>query len=661
MPPDPKTIVQVLILTVGIHLFLFFLTTARSSRMIRGAAIAYFLLYVILLSVAQSADLVELEIIVQSVTGFAVVILAVVFQPELRRGIVSIGDNPLLRRFLGRQSNDAVDEVVEACISMAKRKQGALIAFERQSSLEPYTRNAVKIDGDVKQELLDSIFHTGAALHDGAVILREGRVLCAMAILPLSENDQLASSVGTRHRAALGLTEETDAVVVAVSEETGLISVFQGGTMERRVMREELGDVLRARLGGDDLADPSRVERPPLLTRLAKVIFGAPVEKLTSFVLAVFIFALAGRAVMGEQTFTVEVQVEAGAGANTIPRRGVLTIVLPREGLHVASPADGDQIEVRAEAAEAELDKVSGGLGGVLIVEEGWVGNERQVEPSDLSWGLERVQGGLDVRFVNPETLVVKVERYANDEIEPSIDSLAASAEAADAGDFGLITLPPASDLLVDSLEFNPARVGVRGPAAVVQAIAADPSVLAFEPIDLSAYSGRGFVERLHIDRQKLPEIEIDGELFLRGELAPRETLITTLELEVALVSFDAARLAGDAPFLPPTELVKVQVMERGLFPEGLPEATRTQMLQEILQFVRENARVFVDVDRALREPGNRAPVEVDAVDPLWRQRLGPYFDEAKADPATSLRLTVDDSTSSIALVRGTQDDDQEK
>ena len=175
MPPDPKTLVQVLILTVGIHLFLFFLTTARSSRMIRGAAIAYFLLYVILLSVAQSADLVELEIIVQSVTGFAVVILAVVFQPELRRGIVSIGDNPLLRRFLGRQSYDAVDEVVEACISMAKRKQGALIAFERQSSLEPYTRNAVKIDGDVKQELLDSIFHTGAALHDGAVILREGR------------------------------------------------------------------------------------------------------------------------------------------------------------------------------------------------------------------------------------------------------------------------------------------------------------------------------------------------------------------------------------------------------------------------------------------------------------------------------------------------------
>ena len=276
----------------------------------------------------------------------------------------------------------------------------------------------------------------------------------------------------------------------------------------------------------------------------------------------------------------------------------MLTIVLPSEGLHVASPADGDQIEVRAEASEAELDKISGGLGGVLIVEESWVGNERQVESSDLSWGLERVQGSLDVRFVTPEALVVKVERYANDQIEPSIQSLAVSAEAADAGDFALITLPPASDLLADSLEFNPARVGVRGPAAVVQAIVADPSVLAFEPIDLTAYLGRGFVERLSIDREKLPEIEIDGELFLRGQLAPRETLITTLELEVALVSFDAARLEGDAPFLPPTELVQVQVMERGLFPEGLPEATRTQMLQEILQFVRENARVFVDVDR---------------------------------------------------------------
>ncbi|MDB2576277.1 diadenylate cyclase [Planctomycetota bacterium] len=661
MPPDPKTVAQVLILTVGIQLFLSFLTTARSSRMIRGAALAYFVLYGVLLTVAQQADLVELEVIVNSVTGFAVVILAVVFQPELRRGILRIGDTPLLRRFLGRQSYDAVDEVAEACISMAKRKQGALIAFERQATLDSYTTNAVKVDGNVHRDLLDSIFHTGGALHDGAVILREGRVLCAMAILPLSENDQLARSVGTRHRAALGLTEETDAVVVAVSEETGLISVFQGGTMERRVLRDELGDVLRARLGGDDLAAPSRAERRPLLGRLSKLAFGDPGGKLTSLLLAVFIFTLAGRAVMGEQTFTVEVRVEAGSEANTIPTRGVLTVVLPSAGLHLANPLDGDDLEVRVEASEAQLDMIRGGLGGVLIVDESWVGKERQVEPSDLSWGLGRVQGELEVRFLSPEALVLRVEQYANDQVEPSIASLAASPEAAAAGDFALISLPQASGVLAESLEFNPSRVGIRGPARVIEAISADPSLLAFEPIDLSAYTGRGFVERVRIDRAKWPEIELDGELFLRGELAPKETLITTLELEVALVSFDAARLEGDIPFLPPTELVKVQVMERGLFPDGLPEATRTQMLQEILQFARENARVFVDVDRALREPGSRAPVEIDALDPLWRERLGPYFNEAKADPASSLRLIVDDSTSSIALVRELPDDDQEK
>ena len=661
MPPDPKTFVQVAILTVGIHLFLFFLTTARSSRMIRGAAVAYFLLYVILLSIAQSADLVELEVIVKSVTGFAVVILAVVFQPELRRGIVSIGDNPLLRRVLGRRSYDAVDEVAEACISMAKRKQGALIAFERQSSLELFTTNSVKIDGNVQRDLLDSIFHAGSALHDGAVIVREGRVLCAMAILPLSENDQLANSVGTRHRAALGLTEETDAVVVAVSEETGLISVFQGGTMERRVIRDELGDVLRARLGGDDLASPRLAERPPLLSRLASTLFSNPAEKLTSLILAIFIFTLAGRAVMGEQTFTVEVRVEAGSEANTIPTRGVLTIVLPSAGLHVATPLDGESLEVSAEASEAELAMIRGGLGGVLIVEEGWVGTERQVEPSDFSWGLGRVQNDLDIRFVTPEALVIKVERYANDQVEPTVAALAASPEAASAGEFALITLPPATDLIGTSLEFNPSRIGLRGPADVIEAIAADPATLAFEPIDLSSYAGRGFVERVRIDKSRMPEIQIDGELFLRGQIAPRETLITTIELEVALVSFDTARLDGERPFLPPTEMVKVHVMERGLFPEGLPDSTRTQMLQEVLQFARENARVFVDVDRALREPGSRAPVELDAVDPLWRQRLGPYFDEAKSDSSASLRLIVDDSTSSIALVRNLPDDDPEK
>lgn len=659
MPPDPKTIVQVLILASGIHLFLFFLTSARSSRMIRGAAVAYFVLYGVLLTIAQSAGLVELEVIVNSVTGFAIVILAVVFQPELRRGIVSIGENPLLRRVLGRRSYDAVDEVAEACIAMAKRKQGALIAFERQSSLELYTTNAVKIDGNVQRDLLDSIFHTGGALHDGAVILRDDRVLCAMAILPLSENDQLASSVGTRHRAALGLTEETDAVVVAVSEETGLISVFQGGTMERRVLRDELADVLRARLGGDELAAPSRAERPPLLSRIAGLVFSNPGGKLTSLALAMGIFTLAGRAVMSEETFTVEVRVEAGADANTIPARGTLTIVLPSAGLHLASPADGDRIEVRCEAPEAGLAMVRGGLGGVLIVEESWVGNERQVEPSDLAWGLGRVQNELDVRFVSPEALVVEVEQYANARVEPSVAALAADPEAAARGEFALLTLPPSSDLLPGTLEFNPSRIELRGPTEVVDSIAADPSLLAFEPIDLSGQTGRGFVERVRVDRARMPEIEIDGELFLRGRLAPKEKLITTIEMEVALVSFDAARLDGARPFEPPTDLVKVQVLERGLFPEGLPEATRTQMLQEVLQFVRENARVFVDVDRALREPGSRAPVEVDTVDPLWRARLGPFFDEAKSDPAASLRLTVDESTRSIALVRTKNDDDE--
>lgn len=661
MPPDPKTVVQVLILACGIHLFLSFLTTARSSRMIRGAAVAYFVIYGVLLTVAQAAGFTELEVIVNSVTGFAIVILAVVFQQELRRGVVSIGENPLLRRVLGRRSYDAVDEVAEACIAMAKRKQGALIAFERQSSLELYTANAVKIDGNVQRELLDSIFHTGSALHDGAVILRDDRVLCAMAILPLSENDQLASSVGTRHRAALGLTEETDAVVVAVSEETGLISVFQGGTMERRVLRDELAGVLRARLGGDDLADPRRADRPPLLSRVAGFVFRNPGGRLTSLALATGIFTLAGRAVMGEETFTVEVRVEAGADANTIPARGVLTIVLPTEGLHLASPTEGDQIEVRCEAPEANLAMVRGGLGGVLIVEDAWVGNERQVEPSDLAWGLGTIQNELDVRFVTPESLVVEVEQYANERIEPSTASLAVDAEAAARGEFELLALPASSDLLPGSLEFNPSRVEVRGPTEVIDAIAAEPSLLAFEPIDLSNYAGQGFVERVRVDRTRMPEIELDGELFLRGQLAPKEKLVTAIEMEVALVSFDAARLDEGRPFQPPTELVRVRVLERGLFPEGLPEATRTQMLQEVLQFVRENARVFVDVDRALREPGSRAPVEVDAVDPLWRERLGPFFDEAKSDPAASLRLSVDETTNSIALVPALPDDEEDK
>ena len=239
------------------------------------------------------ARLSELQFILETLTGFVVVILAIVFQPELRRGIVSIGDNPLLRTVMGSRGGDVADEVSAACAAMAKRKQGALVAFERQVALDAWTRKAVRIDARVSRHLLDSIFHPGSALHDGAVIVREGRIAAAMAILPLTENENLARSIGTRHRAALGLSEETDAIVVAVSEETGLITICQDGQMERKVVRDELADELRVRLGGDE----SKSRRAGPWVRVARALFGNPGRKAFALLLGFGLFLVAFRSV----------------------------------------------------------------------------------------------------------------------------------------------------------------------------------------------------------------------------------------------------------------------------------------------------------------------------------------------------------------------------
>ncbi|MEM1447967.1 MAG: diadenylate cyclase [Planctomycetota bacterium] len=657
MSLDPKTIVQILVLTVGIHVALSFLRTTRGSGLIRGVAIAMFVIFGGLLFLARRFELYELDFIVESVSGFVVVILAIVFQPELRRGIVSIGENPLLRRVIGSRGADVVDEVAAACVAMAKHKQGALIAFERQNSLDPYAQTAARIDSRVQRDLLDTIFYTGSALHDGAVIIREGRIACAMAILPLSENDQLASSVGTRHRAALGLTEETDAVVVAVSEETGLISVFQGGQMERRVVKDELADVLRARLGGDDIAEPSKSKRPAPAARVLQTLIANPGQKLMSFLLAVGLFVIAFRSVTTSEQFPVDIVVESGDDARRTPTRGVLRIVLPSESLHVASPLPRARYMVDVLASQAAFAAIAGGIGGVVKVEPAWVGSERTIAAGDITWGAGTVMEDLSVTFQTPDSLTLRIEEYGDAVVEPSIESFGPDADG--------VTLkglrpPSGKEVEPTSLEFNPPSVVLRGPKDEIAELAADPTKLLFEVIELEDASEFGFVERVRLDPEKHPEIVLDGDLFLRGRLRQREELVTQVELDVALLSFDTEKAGTPPPFEPPTTTVTVLIKTRKLFGENLDESRRTVMINELLQFVRDRGRVFVDVD-SVDENSNRASVEVGDLDPIWRSELSPFFSAAKTDPYASLRLEIDEADRTIVLTPlATADDDDE-
>ncbi len=186
--------------------------------------------------------------ILENLWSFWVIALIVLFQPELRRALAQIGQGPVLHRVFGASQAERSlvrDAVIKAAESLASRRVGALIVFERTTGLRHYAELGVPLDALVSPDLLGSIFLPYSPLHDGAVFIRRNRVVAGGCFLPLSRNMQLGRALGTRHRAALGISEETDAVAVVVSEETGRISVVGEGQIETPLD----GDTLRRRLG----------------------------------------------------------------------------------------------------------------------------------------------------------------------------------------------------------------------------------------------------------------------------------------------------------------------------------------------------------------------------------------------------------------------------
>ena len=177
------------------------------------------------------------------------VALPVVFQPELRRALEQIGRGRLFRKRIEldeAELNDMIEAVANAVIIMGQRKVGALIVFERAVGLEERIETGVKIDGLVTDSLLLNIFEKDTPLHDGAVIIRGNRIIAASCLLPLTDARGLSQELGTRHRAAIGISEQSDALVVVVSEETGTVSVTRNGEIYRYLRREDVIDMLQS-------------------------------------------------------------------------------------------------------------------------------------------------------------------------------------------------------------------------------------------------------------------------------------------------------------------------------------------------------------------------------------------------------------------------------
>ena len=206
----------------------------------------------------------------------SLVLLVVLFHPELRRALAQLGSYADIRHW--RRRREMIGEIVSAACAMAGRKCGALIVIERKMRLQTLADDAVKLDNPVDALLLQSIFFPNAPLHDGAVIIREDRIIAARVILPLTRSADVPPQLGTRHRAALGISEESDAVVVVVSEETGSMSIAQRGTLTRDVNGGELHRLLEKLLvykDEEEFAETAKLIADPAVEAAEKEDGGA--------------------------------------------------------------------------------------------------------------------------------------------------------------------------------------------------------------------------------------------------------------------------------------------------------------------------------------------------------------------------------------------------
>lgn len=230
------------------------LPTIHAAGGIRVAKVIVTLLAAVWLT--DVLNLYALNFLLNQVLAVGLIALVVLFQPELRRVIDHLG-GIRLRSLLkvdqkGQELEPVILQTVLACEAMSRERVGALIVFSRENPLDEYYKTGTLIDGQVTEQLLRNIFFPKASLHDGAVIIQEGRVAAAGCVLPLSASDRISAELGTRHRAGIGMSEVSDAVVVIVSEETGAISVAVGGMLKRHLAPQTLERLLRNELIAPD-------------------------------------------------------------------------------------------------------------------------------------------------------------------------------------------------------------------------------------------------------------------------------------------------------------------------------------------------------------------------------------------------------------------------
>ena len=265
-----RDVLDILLVTYLIYRVVLLVRSTSATRIAKG-----FIAILVVSAVTQIWELWTLNFLLSQVLAVGLLALVILFQPELRRMMDHLGNSVSLRRFLGvekklEEMDVVISQTVKACEIMGREKVGALIVFARTQQLDEYFKTGTVIDGRVSEQMIRNIFFPKAALHDGAMIIREGRIAAAGCVMPLSESHRLSADLGTRHRAGVGTSEASDAVVVIVSEETGTISVAVGGMLKRHLAPQTLERLLRQEL----IRDEGEKQEMKIVTAMKDILTG---------------------------------------------------------------------------------------------------------------------------------------------------------------------------------------------------------------------------------------------------------------------------------------------------------------------------------------------------------------------------------------------------
>lgn len=254
--PPMQVLIELILIGAVVFWVIRFLQGTRGARMLKGVAFVLISLYLIVQLVGGRFGLDRLAYLYSQFLIFVAAAMVVVFQPELRRALMRLGETRLFRSW-SNQLDDEIDALVEAATFLSRRKIGALVAIERDVGLGGIAESGTRVSADLTAPLLETIFWPNSPLHDLGVVVRSGKIEYAGVQFPLAESGDLERELGSRHRAAVGMSQESDAVVLVVSEETGDVSIAERGQLIRKLTPEGLRGLLFELLGGRD-AGPVR-------------------------------------------------------------------------------------------------------------------------------------------------------------------------------------------------------------------------------------------------------------------------------------------------------------------------------------------------------------------------------------------------------------------